>query len=334
MQVEPLEVLGWGRWLSLIACFAGAAYLDHKYRRIPNDYWMSWAKPAIFIWALELLVIEADWIIWGTAAAAVAFASTALIGRPTIKDILDGNPLDIVVSLWYVFGFAGVLAGAMTYGSTSTPLDLMAGTAEPAAKMWWSALSVLLQVWIFDAMWKVRLLHGGADAKALMWVAILLPTWATIAPIEQGDSWTRLAVHIPPSFALLIWGSLAFLLIPFIMTIYNASKGHITSLADMRLAWHATRMPLSEVMDSHVWLLDHVIDKADGTRGIQTRIRAPTRTPTDEKLAAQIAELVEAGSDTGWVTHKWPLLLALLPAILPMIIWGDPFGFLLAPLIG
>ena len=63
-------------------------------------------------------------------------------------------------------------------------------------------------------------------------------------------------------------------------------------------------------------------------------MRAPSKTPSDEQLQSQIDALIEAGLEDGWVTHKWPLLLVLLPAILPMIIWGDPFSLLLAPLLG
>jgi hypothetical protein len=80
-------------------------------------------------------------------------------------------------------------------------------------------------------------------------------------------------------------------------------------------------------------LLDEVIEKADGTTAVHTRIRAPARTPSDEKLQAQIAALKELGVEVGWVTYKWPLLAILLPAILPLIIWGDPFALLLAPLL-
>ena len=119
MLAEPIEILGWARWLCLIGCMVGAAWLDHKYRRIPNEYWIAWAKPAIFIWSLEMLVNEADWMIWATAAAAVALASTAVIGRPSIKDITSGNPVDIVVSIWYIFGISGVIGGAMIYGRRS-----------------------------------------------------------------------------------------------------------------------------------------------------------------------------------------------------------------------
>ena len=333
MQADPMQILGWARWICLIACFVGAAWLDHNYRRIPNDYWIAWAKPAIFLWVLELLIVEADWMVWATASAAVALASTAVIGRPDLSDIKSGNPVDIVVSVWYMFGIAGVIGGSMVYGSTNTPLDIIAGTVEPMAKLWWSSVSVLVQIWLFDTMWKLRLLHGGADAKALMLVAILLPTWATIPPIFQGDSWSLMSAHMPPAFALLIWGALAFLAIPLILIIRNTVQGNISSFNDMKLAWHATRMPLDQVMDNHVWLLDEVIDKPDGTTGVHTRIRAPSKTPSDDKLMKQINALKEIGEDVGWVTHKWPLLTILLPAILPMIMLGDPFVYMLAPLL-
>ena len=133
-------------------------------------------------------------------------------------------------------------------------------------------------------MWKLRLLHGGADAKALMLVAILLPTWATCPPIIQGDYWNIMSTHMPPAFALLIWGALAFLAIPFILIIRNAIQGNISSFGDMKLAWHATRMPLDQVINNHVWLLDEVIDKPDGTTGVRTRIRAPSKTHTRLKI--------------------------------------------------
>ena len=32
----------------------------------------------------------------------------------------------------------------------------------------------------FDLAWRLRLIHGGADAKTLMWIAILIPSWNVV----------------------------------------------------------------------------------------------------------------------------------------------------------
>ena len=55
--------------------------------------------------------------------------------------------------------------------------------------------------------YKLRLIHGGADAKALLLVAVLIPSWFTFVPIN-GD------YFVPPVFALLVWGGLGFFLLP------------------------------------------------------------------------------------------------------------------------
>ena len=64
-----------------------AAWMDHKERRVSNNHWLVWVKPAIFIWCLEL-AREADWTIYLNASVVIAYASVAIIGRPTIKDVL------------------------------------------------------------------------------------------------------------------------------------------------------------------------------------------------------------------------------------------------------
>ena len=108
-MVTPDEILTYARVTTLVLCIAGATYLDLKIRRVPNDWWISWSKPALFVLCLELWVLEADWTIWLTASAMVAYASTAVIGRPTIEDIRNGSPEDILVSGWYLVSFVGII---------------------------------------------------------------------------------------------------------------------------------------------------------------------------------------------------------------------------------
>jgi len=110
-----LELIQWVRVGVLILCFGGAAWLDHKTRRVSNEWWWAWAKPTLFLLCLELLVLEANWMIWLTASAVVAFASTALIGRPDLSDIMNGSILDILVTIWYFVSGVGLVMGAMEY---------------------------------------------------------------------------------------------------------------------------------------------------------------------------------------------------------------------------
>ena len=126
-----LELIQWVRIGVLTLCFGGAAWLDHKTRRVSNEWWWTWAKPTLFLLCLELLLLEANWMIWLTASAVVAFASTALIGRPEISDLMAGSRMDILVTVWYFASGVGLVMGAMEYTPVYSIISIRMCTLIP-----------------------------------------------------------------------------------------------------------------------------------------------------------------------------------------------------------
>ena len=330
MGLTTESILGWTRISVLFLAMGWAAWMDHKDRRVGNEHWMVWVKPAIFLWALDLIAQEADWTIFLTASAVVAYASTSIIGRPTLSDVFSGNKMDLIVSFWYVLSLAGIIGGSLKYGDVS-PLDVLVGNETGSAALWWGTLSGLLTILIIDLAWRFRLIHGGADAKALMLVAILIPGWGTMPLIS--DKTSESLVALPPSLALLMWGGLTFILIPFILLIKNILNSNISSFTDLKLSWHASKMKLSKVRDSHVWLLTSIIQLPDGSSKVYHKSRAPRRTPSDEELDNSIKELENFDVEEVWISYKLPLLVFLFPAIIPLALVGDPISYIM-PLIG
>ena len=330
MRLTTESILGWTRISVLILAMGWAAWMDHKNRRVANEHWIVWVKPALFLWALDLIAQEADWTIFLTASAVVAYASTSIIGRPTINDIFSGSKIDLVVSSWYVISIAGIIGGSLKYGEVS-PLEVLVGDVTGSAALWWSTLAGLLTILIIDLAWRFRLIHGGADAKALMLVAILIPSWDTMPLISEKTSDSIVA--LPPSLALLMWGGLTFILIPLILLVKNIINSNISSLSDLKLSWHASKMKLKEVKDSHVWLLTSVIQLPDGSSKVYHKSRAPRRTPTDEELDKSIKELEDLDVEEVWISYKLPLLVFLFPAIIPLALLGDPISHIM-PLMG
>ena len=320
MALTSEQVLGWSRVGVLLLGMGWAAWMDHKERRVSNSHWMIWVKPAIFIWCLELLAREADWTIFLTASAVVAYASVAVIGRPTIKDVLSGNRLDIIVSMWYLVSIIGVVVGMTKYGDVDL-LDILLGEESGMAALYWTTLSGLIVIFVIDFGWRLRLIHGGADAKALMWVAILVPNWSTMPVVLDYSS--EVTLRLPPAISLLMWGGISFLLIPIFLIIKNIINGNVKSISDLRMFWHSTVMPIDKVQDSHVWLLTSMIEMPNGELKTYHKTRAPRRTPSDEQLALQIEELKSNNVEQVWVSYKLPLLVFLFPVILPMAIFGD-----------
>ena len=323
MGIEPNSVIGWARIITIFFCFAWAAWLDHLERRVPNQHWLTWSQPAAFLMLMELIIAQADISLYMFAAGLFALASISVIGRPTIRDIMQGNKLDVLVSIWYVVGIIGLLLGIPKYGIVE-PADLLLGNIDGLTLLWWQFVVVIFVLIIIDLGWRFRLIHGGADAKALMLVALTLPHWDTVPVLYEIQ--TDTALGLPPAISILMWGGLAFLLIPIFTTVENIVKGNIKSANEIIRMFHTVRIPLDEVMTRHVWLLTTVIESADGEKSVTHNLKAPRKTPSDEQLQKQVDELKSMDVESVWVSRKFPLLVFLWPAIIPMIIWGDFMG--------
>ena len=92
-------------------------------------------------------------------------------------------------------------------------------------------------------------------------------------------------------------------------------------------------MNIDDVINNHVWLLSSIAQMPSGEKKIIHRSRAPRKTPSKEKLQAEIDLLKENGVSEVWITKKYPLLVFLWPAILPLTLVGGPMVFMM-PLIG
>ena len=178
MEATNEAILGWTRVAVLLLGMGWAAWMDHRERRVANEHWIVWAKPAIFIWALDLMVQSADWTIYLTAAAVVAYASVSVFGRPTIKDALNGSWMDRTFLFWYAAGAVGVVAGALRYQAT-TPVEVLLDNGDALGMLWWRTAALFLVIFFIDMAWRLRLLHGGADAKAFVCPKAFIPESCT-----------------------------------------------------------------------------------------------------------------------------------------------------------
>ncbi len=104
---------------------------------------------------------------------------------------------------------------------------------------------------------------------------------------------------MPPALALLVWGALAFLILPGYVFALNFSAG---DAGNLRMSWHARKMPLSEIPGKHVWLLDEVMEGADGERKIVTRMRPSRGGRGETEAQGLLDELAELGAHKSLLT--------------------------------
>ena len=151
-------------------------------------------------------------------------------------------------------GVIGAVQGLILHTNENL-LSIISGDASTSATIWWSTFAVMIPLVLVDLAWRMRLIHGGADCKGLMWVAILVPSWSSI-PLVYENTMDGAVIAMPPAIALLVWGGFAFLVLPILMIIRNLKDGQM----NFRLIWHAERMSLDRVLESHVWLLSTIAE--------------------------------------------------------------------------
>lgn len=137
------------------------------------------------------------------------------------------------------------------------------------------------------ALWRLHL-FGGADAKALMVLALLAP-WP---PAGRPDA-------LQPALDALANGALAMLLVPVAFLAANVVRGHLVFPA----ALLGTPRALDRARRSHVWPMQ-VVDPAS-RGGLRWRYWQRIGGDLDREYAA----LEQAGVARVWVTPKVPFLV-------------------------
>lgn len=141
---------------------------------------------------------------------------------------------------------------------------------------------------VFYALWYVGLLFGGADAKALMVVALLVP-WN----LEHA------ATAVTPAFDALTDGLLGAMAVPLGLLAWNLGHGRWAGAA----TFTAVPMPLVEARKRFVWPLERVTED-----GALTRRHLQRR---DEDLDAVYGALEAATVQTVWASPKVPFLVPI-----------------------
>lgn len=206
--------------------------------------------------------------------------------------------------LWLVMAAAGVL----TLGA-----DALADWAAVRAA-WPYLLAAPLFAVAMYACWYVGLIAGGADAKALMAIAILVPF-----PVAAGIFTSPL----PGSFAVLGNSLLAFLFVPVALALANGARGHFHPAA----MWLGVKVPLERLGKGHQWPMERI---ADGKRKL---LLFPSRL-ADSELDELVAALREQGASHVWVTPKVPFMIPLLAGFVLAFTAGDLLFGLIDAVVG
>jgi len=183
--------------------------------------------------------------------------------------------------------------------------------------LYWSQVSApfvaFFLIIIFEIFYMFDVIKGGADAKAVICLAILLPTYPQIIDgiplISPG--FDLVLTFFPVALSTLFMGAVISLCLPIYYYLKNSGRGE-------RAEWRtflSMDMPIDEVEKHHVWLVEWVEDG---------KIKANYRKVRDsETLKADLAALKERGLKKARITYKIPFIIPLTIGLAEVLTIGN-----------
>jgi preflagellin peptidase FlaK len=163
-----------------------------------------------------------------------------------------------------------------------------------------------LMIGFIYLLFQLRLIFGGADAKALMALAILVPLQPMIyqLPILQINT-----IIFPGSWIIFSNSVILFLFIPLSLFIYNLIHRDIV----FPQAFLGYQMSISEAQKKFVWPLEKI---KNGKRVFSYR-------PTTFKSEKEFKLFKKLGIEKIWITPKIPFMIPLLAGFIATFFLGD-----------
>ncbi len=284
--------------------------------------WMPLLKVSISLAALTLAA-RSD---WRTREASDAYwmviggAGMVLIAAQMVMDGADLTYLAILVPIAIFFvDIFWERRGMFEDGINVAPLALYAAGLAILGWMvyqfhselyFWQLMMVPIMFLALILLYQFDVIKGGADAKALIALAIMFPTYPQIGPLPLIAIPFETAQFVLPFPMLVLFNAaILTLAVPVAMMAINISRRQFRFPA---MAFGYV-MPLAEARKKHVWPMERV---ENGERKFSV-FPGPS-----EDTAADLDRLAELGSKEVWVTPKIPFLIPIAASLAFSVVVG------------
>jgi len=193
--------------------------------------------------------------------------------------------------LWVIMGFIGAILLAIQYFTAGFD------------NIFYLAFVPIMIAFMY-VLFRLRLIFGGADAKAIMALAILVPLEPALLEFPL---WKESIM--PFSWIIFSNAVILFILIPLSLLIFNTIKRN----AEFPYCVLGYKMSIEKAKQSFVWPLEKI---KNGKRKFSYM---PKEFDADEELKA----FEDEGIKEIWVTPKVPFMIPLLAGFLVSFFLGD-----------
>jgi len=173
------------------------------------------------------------------------------------------------------------------------------------------AVAVYLSVLIARALFEFGVLYGGADAKAVMVAALLVPVDPTPLVVPPASALTLLAYY-PFTLTLLMDAALVAAVVPLALAARSLRAGTFV----FPRSFTSYRIPVTDLPHRFVWLRDPLAEAGTDDDA--------TTTEEDQQLRVrQAEELTARGVTEAWVTPQLPFVVFLAVGAVAAVLIGN-----------
>lgn len=162
-----------------------------------------------------------------------------------------------------------------------------------------------IMIGLMYLFFQLRLIFGGADAKAIMALAILTPVF----PFMNIATYPIFTSMMPFSWVIFSNSILLFLFIPISLCFFNITKKTI----QFPHCFIGYKTSIEKARHTFVWPLERIIDG---------KLRF-SYVPHAFDASSQLEVFEKKGFNTIWVTPKIPFMIPLLAGFITAFIFGD-----------
>ena len=267
-------------------------------------------------------VSNLTWILLGAVAFAVFWADLLLRGASPLSQSLLLPSLFLFIDIFWEKkgGARGIawLSSVVLYAVAFAWTIYAAATVAAGTTEWTPEISgpmmVFLMIAVFELFYMFDVIKGGADAKAVVCLAVMFPWYPEIL---GGLPVVRPAFDAIPDFftfalSVLFVGALISLAIPLYLLTKNIRAGRKISGRSLV----GFQLPIDEVKGHFVWLVEWVEEGG---------LKFSARKPRDSsKIDEDLAALRGLGRNEVWVTYKIPFIIPLTAGMVFVLIVGNP----------
>jgi preflagellin peptidase FlaK len=318
--VELVPFLDLMRFVTMVAILGVASVTDMRTRTVHDGLWVAMLGVGSGLLGVQIMLDGPGPLYLLALLPPIAFMVPALVGIPEPSEAAKGNPEDMG---WLSLIVSGVIA----YIGSFLFFDW-------GGEFRWSLALVTVPtlILILYALYAARLIHGGADAKAIMSLALLFPyypdlSWTGI-PNPMGGTLTLVLMKMAFPFAIsaLFNAALAFIFVPLVFLAINAARGEVSgarSLFGYKMDVKYLRRP-----GKFVWLLETPERVLPGPEKKRVPARRSVMALHDVEPGSQVRWFRRAGIERAWVTPKIPFIVPLFIGTVLCALVGNVIFFL------